>query len=122
MNILLVEDESLSVLFLECLLKQLKFSEIKAVPSGELALELVDTWKPDLVFMDIELAGELDGIETTTRLLAKISCPVIYATGYDSDETIKRAWESGASAYLVKPLSLESVRGAIARVTQVSPG
>ncbi len=116
MNILIVEDESLSVLFLECLLKQLQFVDIKAVPSGELALELVDSWKPELVFMDIELAGSLDGIETTVQLLAKITCPVIYATGYDSEGIVKRAWESGAAAYLVKPLSLESVRDAIDKV------
>lgn len=116
MNILIVEDESLSVLFLQCLLKQLGFSDIEAIPSGEMALEFVDRWKPDLVFMDIELADALDGIQTTLKLLGKISCPVIYATGYDSDEIVKRAWESGASAYLVKPLSLEKVREAISKV------
>jgi CheY-like chemotaxis protein len=116
MKILIVEDESLSVLFLQCLLKQLNFTDTKAVPSGELAIELVDTWKPDLVFMDIQLAGEMDGIETTTKLLCTISCPVIYATGYDSEEIMTRAWKSGAADYLVKPLFLESVRDAINKI------
>ncbi len=121
MNILLVEDESLSVLFLTCLLKQLGYTEIQAVPSGELALELIETWKPDLIFMDIELAGELDGIESSVKLLKIIACPVIYATGYDNEDIVKRAWESGASDYLVKPLSLESVRASINKVFNLGP-
>ncbi|MBU0936455.1 MAG: response regulator [Spirochaetes bacterium] len=110
MNILIVEDEALTVMYLKMLLKQMDYTEVKSVASGEKALELVDEWKPQLVFMDIQLAGKLDGIETTVQLKQKVECPVVYTTGYDNPEIMDRATRSGSAAYLIKPVERESIR------------
>jgi CheY-like chemotaxis protein len=116
MNILLVEDEAMTVMLMKMLLKQLGYTDVFALASGEKALAFVDEWKPDLVFMDILLAGKIDGIETTRRMLQKISCPVVYTTGYDSKDIHERAMASGAAEYLLKPVVKDDIAAVIKKI------
>ncbi|MBU0935042.1 MAG: response regulator [Spirochaetes bacterium] len=116
MNILVVEDEAMTVMLMKLLLKQLGYTNVYAVASGEKALAFVDEWQPDLVFMDILLAGQLDGIQTTVELLKKLACHIVYTTGYDSPDIRARADSSGASAYLLKPVSRADLAAAITKL------
>ena len=109
MRIMLVEDEALTVMAMKMKLEQQGYTDIHTFASGEAALAAVGTLQPELVFMDIVLAGKLDGIETTIMLKKEHRCPVIYTTSYDDPETKRRAVESGAAAYLQKPISVSDL-------------
>lgn len=102
-SILIVEDESIVALDLQSRLNALGFSVQGIAKSGERALEMVTESSPDIVLMDVQLAGSLDGIETA-RLLREIRpVPVIFLTAYSDQDSIQRAKTSFAYGYLLKP-------------------
>ena len=65
---------------------------------------LIRAEKPRLVLLDLMLPGT-DGIELMKQVPQLADLPVIFISGYGRDETIARAFESGAADYIVKPFS-----------------
>ncbi len=64
-TILIVEDDGLIALYLTELMEKTGYLIVGTVSTGEMALRLLEDYlKPDLILMDIGLAGSLDGIET----------------------------------------------------------
>ena len=63
--------------------------------------------------MDINLKGELDGIETASIISDKHDIPIIYMTAYSADEVLNRAMETEPFAYLVKPARESELRSNI---------
>ena len=61
---------------------------------GDEALRRVDHAPPDLVLMDIQLGGEMDGVEAAQRIRAQHDIPVVYLTSYTDEETVRRASNS----------------------------
>lgn len=76
--------------------------EAKCVDSGEKALELIDSFKPDLVLLDLGLPG-IDGIEASSKLQQLSDAPILMLTARDSLEDRVQGLDSGADDYLVKP-------------------
>ena len=63
-NILVVEDEEIIALLLKRKLEDLGYAVTDMVATGEAAIEMVNHRPPELILMDITLAGKLDGIAT----------------------------------------------------------
>ena len=72
--------------------------------TGEAAVEMAGKLKPDLVLMDVQLAGEMDGIEATGLIWSQFHIPIVYLTGSSDEETVVRAASTGAYGYLHKPV------------------
>lgn len=91
-TILVVEDEGLIALHLAELLKKNGFRVIGPVSSGEMALqEIRKTPLPDLVLMDIVLAGKLDGVATARQIRNLFpSLPLIFVTAHPLEMTDAR--------------------------------
>jgi DNA-binding NarL/FixJ family response regulator len=71
---------------------------------GATAVDVVQRTRPDLVLMDIRMAG-IDGLEATRRLLRKPGGPkVVVLTTHDADEYVLEAMRAGASGFLLKDL------------------
>lgn len=104
-RILVVEDEPTSALHLEAHLELMEYQVLTTVSSGEEALLQVAQTLPDLVLMDIELAGELDGIQTAGMIQEQWNIPVIYLTANDDEDTLERAKITEPFGYLLKPFS-----------------
>ena len=102
-KILIVEDELLIAKGLSRKLKNLGYTVVDIVSSGEAALEKVDELKPDLVLMDIVIKGEMDGIEAAEKIDKLHQIPVIYLTAYADENTLERARTSGSYGYILKP-------------------
>lgn len=109
----MVEDEAIVALDLSMKLEELGFQVCGSVPSGEAALETLSEIVPDLIFMDIRLQGDLDGIETVQRIKKKHDLPVIYTTAYSDAKTKKRAAATRPVAFLNKPISFPSLQAAL---------
>jgi len=104
-SILIVEDEGLIALHLMEILANAGYSVWEPVPSGEDALRHVErTPRPDLILMDITLDGQLDGIETATRIRERYDIPVIFLTAHSNDTIIHRAKDASPCGYIIKPV------------------
>ncbi|NBD32031.1 MAG: response regulator [Cyanobacteria bacterium] len=96
-KIFIVEDELIIAKSLARQLEKLNYDVVGTASSGEKALELIEQNPPDLVLMDIVIAGEMDGIETAKKIREKFDIPVIYLTAYSDEETLKRVQESSTA-------------------------
>jgi CheY-like chemotaxis protein len=119
-TILVVEDEGLIALHLIELLEKAGYRIIDPAFSGEMALRTLEkSKKPDLILMDIGLAGLLDGVETARLIRKRHSIPLIFVTAYTSESTLKRMQEVAPDGVIIKPFVhedlLDLIRKAIDR-------
>jgi CheY-like chemotaxis protein len=113
----IVEDEGLIALHLTETLERAGYRVIDPVCSGEMALQALEkSPKPDLILMDIGLAGSLDGIETAKMIRHQYSIPIIFLTAYSDKSRIERAKGVPFTDFLVKPVIEEDLVTAIRRV------
>lgn len=113
LNILVVEDDSVTALALSSLLRKEGYQVIGTVDNGPAALSLFRDQPVDLVLMDVNIRGDLDGIQTASNLLALRPVPLIYLTALSDRATLDRAKTTFPAAYIVKPFRKEGVRAAI---------
>jgi CheY-like chemotaxis protein len=104
-KILLVEDEFFIALLLQMSLERSGYEVGDPVSTGEEAIKCVAQERPDVVLMDIRLAGALDGIEAAREIVARYAVPIIFMTGYSDEETVKQAQALHPLAILTKPVS-----------------
>ncbi len=105
LKILIVEDEELIVESLSSTLKKLEYEVIGTADTCEKAILIVKESSPDLIFLDIDIFGDKDGIETAQLINDIGDFPVIFLTNYQDLETIKRAEKTNPADYLVKPFN-----------------
>jgi CheY-like chemotaxis protein len=101
--IFIVEDEAIVANDLKETLKSLGYTVPGIAKSGELALEKVKELRPDLVLMDIHLAGKMDGVETAGTIHTLYDIPVIYLTAYADKALLDRAKITEPYGYVIKP-------------------
>jgi CheY-like chemotaxis protein len=112
-KILVVEDSFIVAYHLQAVLEGEGYTVLGKCDNGESAIELLSKKKPDLVLMDIMLAGELDGIQTATIIRTKFNLPVIYITALTDKDTISRAKVTEPYGYLTKPFEDREIFTAI---------
>jgi putative nucleotidyltransferase with HDIG domain/PAS domain S-box-containing protein len=112
-RILIVEDEEGLVIHMTFLLKRMNCVALDAVAYGEQAVERAGECHPDLILMDISLAGQMDGIEAAQLIRERYNIPVIFLTALSQNETIHSAQGTQPYAYLVKPVKEADLRAAI---------
>ncbi|MFQ5577314.1 MAG: response regulator [Anaerolineae bacterium] len=102
-QILIVEDESIVALDLKNRLKGLGYGVPAIVASGEGAIAAVEQTRPDLVLMDINLKGAVDGVTAAGHIRARLNIPTVYLTAFADDATLQRAKIAEPFGYLLKP-------------------
>lgn len=104
-RILIIEDEQITAQLIRKMLENLGYSIAGIIASGEEALSTVGTIKPDLIIMDITLAGKIDGIEAAAFINKNFGIPIVYLTANTNFEVIQRAKdETNSYGYLLKPV------------------
>ncbi|MCP4541468.1 MAG: response regulator [Chloroflexi bacterium] len=116
MKILIVEDEFLSAFALQSKLKQLGHKVCKPVPTGAKAIASAEREQPDIILMDIQLVGSMDGIEAAREIMSRQAIPIIFMTGYADKDVVERAMKLNPVAYLMKPLQMYELEAAIRTV------
>jgi diguanylate cyclase (GGDEF)-like protein len=110
---MIVEDERIVALDLRGALEELGYIIIGSAMSSEGALRAVERVRPDLVLMDIRIAGQTDGIETARILRTRYGIPVVYLTASADEATLVRALDTDPVGYLMKPYSHDALRATI---------
>jgi len=108
--ILIVEDEQISALDLRETLTTLGYRVTGIANTGEKAIVMADTEVPDLILMDIRLAGNLSGIEAAEKILEKHNIPIIYLTAYADPELVEKAKQTRPYGYIIKPYDERGIR------------
>jgi PAS domain S-box-containing protein len=104
-SILIVEDEAVSALDLSKILKNLGYLVAGIVSTGEKAIAAVDAQQPDLILMDIHLAGEMTGIEAAVKILRNHAIPIIYLTAHSEPDIVREATITRPYGYIIKPFT-----------------
>ncbi|MFB6344251.1 MAG: response regulator [bacterium] len=112
-DILIVEDEMVVGLELRKTLDYLGYKTFDVVTEGSDAIECVENEDIGLIIMDVELDGDLDGIETTQKIHSQFSVPIVFLTSYSDGDTIKRMEDTGALGYIFKPFERDDLDKAI---------
>ncbi len=112
-RVLIVEDEPIIAADLEDRLIAMGYEVADQCSSGEEALRLLQRENADLILMDIQLDGALDGIETAQKILEKNLLPIIYLTSNTDDATFARAKSTHPAAFLTKPFRGKDLQHAI---------
>jgi len=102
-SVLIVEDEGVVALSIQTVLIKMGYKVIGIAVTGNEAITLATTHKPDVILMDIHIKGDIDGIQTTEKINEISDIPVIFLTAYADDETVSRAIKTKSYSYLVKP-------------------
>lgn len=113
--LLLIEDEAVLALDLRATLRAEGYDVVGIASTGPQALELFRQ-HPEVggVLCDIHLQGPWDGVETARQLLALRPVPLLYLTALADQATLDRALATSPAAYLAKPVSVASLRAALA--------
>ncbi len=109
LKILIVEDDSVSALLLQRALEKNAHQIIGIADTGEKAIEILAESMADIVMMDINLAGELDGIKTTEIINEKYDIPVVYLSASSDAETLNKVVGTNPSAYVIKPFNIREL-------------
>jgi two-component system, NtrC family, sensor kinase len=112
-KILIVEDEQLLVPFMKSSLEQIGYKITATASTGEGAIEAAKKHNPDIVLMDIELQGQMDGIEAARRIRSEFGIPAIFVTGDQREDTMTRAHSAEPLGFIPKPFTVKALRGAI---------
>jgi CheY-like chemotaxis protein len=119
---LIVEDEILVAWHLESLLEDLKLEVLGIVSNGSDALEKAASHDVDLIFMDVNLHGDLDGIEIAERILARRKVPILFVTAYADEPVISRIRSLLPDAPVIsKPATAAAITSAIRKIHAANP-
>jgi len=109
-KIMVVEDERIVAQDLARQLTDLGYDVTATAYSGEEAVDRLQEVHPDLVLMDIVLAGAMDGIQAAEQITALSGTPVVYLTSYADDKTFGRATLTDPSGYILKPVEKKQLQ------------
>lgn len=112
-RILIVEDEAITVSALKRELSSLGYEVAGTASTTDEALKAVQLHKPDLVLMDITLAGAVNGVVAAVAIRGTFHVPVVFLTAHADDRTMERAVSAGAFGYVLKPFSGAGLKAAI---------
>jgi len=108
-KILIVEDDAIIGRHIQAILKRNGFQVSGLAASGLEAIQKATEQRPELILMDVQLEGPLDGIETAQSIQAYLSVPIIYLTAFADSPTLQRAKITAPFGYVLKPFEERSL-------------
>ena len=112
-RVLIVEDEQLVAADLEFSLHRLGFSVLPLAETGLSAIRLAEQQRPDVILMDIQLEGKMDGVEAAQEIVRRWDIPVVFLSANTNDEVVRRAKATGPYGYLDKPFRLQELNATL---------
>lgn len=119
-RILLVEDDYILALNFQEILESLGYTVVDIANSAEVAIEKAHQLRPDLILMDIQLSGKMNGIEGAEKIWNNLQILSIYVTGYADKDTLERATQMCPFDYLLKPVTKQELNATIQKMLEKS--
>jgi DNA-binding NarL/FixJ family response regulator len=112
LKIIIFEDEFLLANDLKRQIEQFNYKVIALFRKGEDGLKFLDDIQdpaelPDIVLMDISLAGKMSGIETARIMAEKYTFSLVFLTGMSQIDTVEEAIKIKPHAFLIKPFDIQ---------------
>lgn len=111
-HILIAEDDPLCAEDLENRLAMLDYQVVAKTENAQEAVVLAQRIKPDLALIDIQLPGEMDGIQAAKQIMAQ-QVPAMFVTGYCEGPIFERAKLVEPYGYVLKPYQTRDLKTAI---------
>lgn len=112
-NLLIVEDEYINAQLIEQSVKSLGHKVIATTSNAKDSYKIAKNTHIDLIFMDINLEGSIDGISCAKELNRYKNIPVIYTTAYSDTATIEKASQTNIYGYLIKPFDDKDIEATL---------
>ncbi|MDF1696739.1 MAG: response regulator [Saprospiraceae bacterium] len=109
-QILVVEDEPIIADDLVFMLEEMGYSNVDTVHYGEYAIKDMEQKPYDLLLLDINLEGKIDGIQVAEHAHINHAMPYIFLTSLSDEKTIERVKKTHPAAYLVKPIDEKDLK------------
>lgn len=119
-RVLIVEDEFIIAFELQSMIQKLGYEVISIVDSGQKAIEMVETERPDIILMDIRIKGDLDGIDTAGIIKSKFNAPIIFSSAYLDEDKFERAKITLPYGYILKPVQERDLKITLEMALHVS--
>ena len=110
---MIVEDEMIVAKDLQRILKKLGYETTDPFSQGKNALEQLEFLRPDFILLDINLKGEMDGIQLAQHVFQDYGIPFIFITAFSDKNTLNRAKTVEPYGYIIKPFSEDDIRTSI---------
>ena len=104
-TVFIVEDEVVVARDIQQQLESLGYEVVGTSRKGEEAVGLVGQLQPDLVLMDIHLAGPMKGTEAAQAIKDRFNLPIVFLTAFSDSETLTAAKGSKPQGYIIKPFT-----------------
>jgi two-component system, response regulator PdtaR len=108
-KILIAEDEALIALLLKRNLELTGYEVCEPVATGEAIPRIVEEEQPDVILMDIRLAGVMNGIEAAREILPSYKGLIIFMSGYSDGGMLEKAATIDSAVYLIKPVTPDDI-------------
>ncbi len=112
-SVLIVEDEMIIAANISMQLNNLGYQVTGIIPRAEEVLPHIKQQVPDILLMDINLKGEMDGIELANLILTEFKIPIIYLTANADEAHFNRAKSTNPYAFISKPFKKIDLQRAI---------
>lgn len=112
-RVLVVEDEAIVAADLHDRLRNLGYDPVAVVAAGEKALAKAEETGAELVLMDIQLQGAMDGIMAAEQIRAKLDIPIVFLTAHVDETTFQRAKITAPFGYVRKPFDERELHTAL---------
>jgi PAS domain S-box-containing protein len=112
-KILVVEDESIVAKDIQNTLIRLGYDVPATASNAVSAYQKLDDIQPDLVFLDIKLKGDIDGIQIAEKIKNTYDIPVIFLTSFVDKGTLDRAKVTEPYGYIVKPFNESDLQSTV---------
>jgi len=112
-SVLLVEDDNVMAKIAEMRLHSLGYDMCGRATTAAEAIGIVVNNKPDLVLMDINIKGNVDGIDTANMIRNGFNIPVVYLTSHSDGPVLERAKATNPDGFITKPFKDNDLRIAI---------
>ncbi len=118
-RIAVVEDEGIVAMDISKCLTSLGYEVSFVSDSGEKTIEMLNEHGADMILMDVELKGKINGLETARKIKENSDIPVVFLTAFEDEATLKRIGDLSSAGYLVKPFEDEQLKMTIEKVLGV---
>lgn len=108
-KILIAEDDAIVALDLQGMVARMGYDVVAIVDNGNAAVAAAGRFRPDIILLDMQLAGAIDGIEVARKIHETSPIPVIFCISSPDLSALFRAKDISYAGYLLKPINPDSL-------------